>query len=115
MVQSRKRFSQRTLTFPGHAHEAYDSGYTVDGLRFATGCFHFILYYYDMERVMGNDTELLKMIVGLIIGPVDQSLQTYRRIGMFSRQTGSAWYPTEYPEFENWDPSNYERHTITII
>ena len=65
-----------------------------------------------MRNVRNQDTELQEIIVGLIIESVNQ---TYCRVGMFLHQIGSASEPTKYPKFENSDPSNYERHAITII
>jgi hypothetical protein len=55
------------------------------------------------------------VVIGLMVEPVEQRLQTYRRIGMFRHVLGSTSKLSEYHEFDDWNPSSCERHTITII
>jgi hypothetical protein len=117
MIRSTKRLGKHRRYPSGYAsgHEAYDSGYTVDGHRFAADSFHLVLRYYELHSYTGSYMELLKGVDGLIVEPVDQLHHTHRRIGRFRHEIGSTSLPSDYHEFDGWGPSNHERHTITII
>jgi hypothetical protein len=121
MVQSRERLCEQKVPVLGDfisGYQVYDSDYTGDdGRPFAAGTFHFILHHYDTThtRDVSEEAESVKVVIGLMVEPVEQRLQTYRRTGMFRHVLGSTIKPSEYHEFDDWDPSGCERHTITII
>jgi hypothetical protein len=118
MVQSQERLCKRKAPIHGSfstSYEVYDSGYNADGLRFASGNFYFVLHQYDVRYGSIDEMEAVSVFIGLIVEPLDQRLQTYRRIGMFRHCLGCTSKPSEYHEFDDWDPSKSERHTIIII
>jgi hypothetical protein len=118
MVQSQERLCEQKAPINDSfstSYEVYDSGYNADGLRFASGNYHFVLHQYDVRYGSIDEMEADRVLIGLIVEPLDQRLQTYRRIGMFRHCLGCTSKPSEYHEFDDWDPSKSERHTITII
>jgi hypothetical protein len=59
-------------------------------------------------------------VIGLILESDNKEKTVWRRIGAFrhiwSDELGEHDAPLEdYPEFADWDPENFERHTVTII
>lgn len=98
-------------------YEWYDNGCTKDGVRNMEGAYYFLMQYeHHTQDWMGR-------VAGLIVEPVDQEKTTYRRIGAFHHLWGEfrsehypdAPKPEDYPEFADFDPNKFERHTITII
>jgi hypothetical protein len=60
-------------------------------------------------------------VYGLILEVVDLEKSMYRRIGAFKHMWGDGRTdvdnpkPEDYPEFLDFDPENFERHTVSII
>ena len=114
---SERQYEQTPLitdSFPS-SYEVYDAGSTADALRSSSDSFHFILHHYDTTFGTSRKMDEVRVLLGLIVECIDQRLQTYRRIGMFRHCLGCSDEPCEYREFDDWDPSRSERHTITII
>ena len=118
MVRSSERHYEKTPliidSFPS-SYEVYDAGSTADALRSSSGSFHFILHHYDTTFGTSRKMDEVRVLLGLIVECIDQRSQTYRRIGMFRHCSGCSDEPCEYHEFDDWDPSRSERHTITIV
>jgi hypothetical protein len=124
-------------------YEWFEEGYMSDGTRPMETCFFFLVAYtkrrtsYDLatfpntltdaeakgNRVIDKDGYSVDLgnVLGLILEAVDLERSVYRRIGAFRHMWGDGRTtmdnprPEDYPEFLDFDPENFERHTITII
>jgi hypothetical protein len=83
-------------------------------------------YALSVEATGGSDKDDNRFfdvgyLYGLILEAVDPELPVYRRIGAFKHMWGDLRTsvdnpkPEDYPEFLDFDPENFERHTVTII
>jgi hypothetical protein len=77
------------------------------------GAYFFLMAYRKPESQNRNN------VIGLILEPRNKEKTKWRRIGAFQHLWNCV--PTEhdaplesYPEFNDWDPENFERHTVTI-
>lgn len=99
--------------------EWFDVGYQGDGTKSLENAYFLLLAYES-----NTSTNSAEIFWGLIIEPVDLKTSTYRRIGAFQHFTTAVmeaarrrdgYMLTDYPEFDDFDPDNLERQTITII
>jgi hypothetical protein len=121
-------------------YEWFEEGYASDGSRPMHSCFFLLLTHHKIrsrrtdhgyivaeEEAQGNpdiDSSLyvdIGYVYGLILEVVDLEKSIYRRIGAFKHMWGDGRTdvdnpkPEDYPEFLDFDPDNFERHTVTII
>jgi hypothetical protein len=121
-------------------YEWFEEGYTSDGSRPMHSCFFLLLAHgKNMESVtfdkyISTNTEAkgkpdmegdlrveIGYVYGLILEAVNPESSIYRRIGAFKHMWGDGRTsvnnpsPEDYPEFLDFDASNFERHTVTII
>jgi hypothetical protein len=122
-------------------YEWFEDGYTDDGDRPMSNCSFFLMAYEKNRRTLDVDSNTLSnaeargnqeingdkfsidigFVFGLILETVDPETSVYRRIGAFRHMWGDGRTfednpkPEDYPEFLDFDPNNFERHTITII
>jgi hypothetical protein len=121
-------------------YEWFDEGYMDDGSRPMHPCFFLLLGHSKRKSGRATETHTLSnteategsdmdddrrinlgYVYGLILEVVDPELPVYRRIGAFRhvwddrRTTMDNPKPEDYPEFLDFDPDNFERHTVTII
>lgn len=107
------------------SYEWYDGGYDLNGHRQVGNTYHFLMGFVP-QRQYTHDSQVIidpAECFGLIIEPVAEGSDVYRRIGAFCHPHGT-WTvadlqpkpePGECAEFEGFDPDNYQRHTVTII
>lgn len=136
-----KHFKTWTLDRLDLQYEQFDEGYLSDGDRPMDQCFFFLMAYqtervrkkvdYNTlsngeargnQEVNGDELKIdLGRVYGLILEAVDLDNAVYRRIGASKHMWGDGRTfednpkPEDYPEFVDFDPENFERHTITII
>jgi hypothetical protein len=124
-----------------YQYEWFEEGYMSDGTRPMQSCFFFLMAYRNdkysgevdantltNEKARGNQkiedgrySVDIGKVFGLILEAVDLEKSVYKRIGAFRHMWGDGRTfqdnprPEDYPEFLDFDPENFERHTITII
>jgi hypothetical protein len=122
-------------------YEWFEDGYTDGGDRPMNSCTFFLMAYEKNRHTSAVDHDTLTnaeakgnqeihadtfsvqigFVYGLILETVDPENSVYRRIGAFRHMWGDGRTfednpkPEDYPEFLDFDPDNFERHTITII
>ncbi|KAI4622206.1 hypothetical protein J4E83_004946 [Alternaria metachromatica] len=107
----------------GVQYEWFDTGHDAEKLNIRDMSTAYFLLLAHRERAwvldISNNFVQTEKLTGIIVEPVDEDRTTWRRIGLFDHPRGDGWmerdYSPGYPEFDDWDPENYERHTITII
>jgi hypothetical protein len=107
-------FSTHTCNLPHIQYEWFDAGYIDDKTRHTRGAYFFLMAYQKPTSQNRNS------VIGLILEPYNREKTVWRRIGAFQHLWNCV--PEEYdapledyPEFNDWDPENFERHTVTII
>ena len=118
-----RRMASRTVDIQGVQYEWFDTGHEGEDfhIRDMSTAYFLLLAHQEGAMVAGTGDELvlIERFIGIIIEPIDDDKTTWRRIGAFRHPRGDGWmeqdYSPGYPEFYDWDPKNYERHTITII
>jgi hypothetical protein len=110
-----KRYTRHVETWSMDAldyqYEWFEEGYHEDGSRVMEECYFFLMAYRRATTVITNDETI----------DVDRAESVYCRIGAFKHVWGKERtfednpLPEDYPEFLDFDPDNFERHTITII
>jgi hypothetical protein len=122
-------------------YEWFEDGYTDDGDRPMINYSFFLMAYQKdrytskvhfktltTEEAKGNQeingdkfSVDIGHVYGLILETVNLENSVYRRIGSFGHLWGDGRTfednpkSEDYPEFLNFDPNSFERHTITII
>jgi hypothetical protein len=132
-----KRYTRHVETWSMDAldyqYEWFEEGYHEDGSRVMEECYFFLMAYRRATTVITNDETIdvdaikhmhvlpVGHVYGLILECVDRAESVYCRIGAFKHVWGKERtfednpLPEDYPEFLDFDPDNFERHTITII
>jgi hypothetical protein len=94
----------------------FDIGCTVDRIMPIEDASFLLLAF---ERWPGDRDELTLYYYGILLWPIDGNTSHHRRIGYFRhRWTEQHDYDVpndHYPEFNDFDPANYERYSATII
>lgn len=107
----------------GHKYEWFDDGYRENGSRPMNGYFLFLLACRrpNTKIYPGNPLGLTLEVgntYSLVLGSVHMRMFTYRRVGAFKHVWGEERTCLDNPllgYYLDFDPKNFERHTITII
>jgi hypothetical protein len=107
-------FPTHTCNYPHIQYEWFDAGYIDNNTRHMRDAYFFLMAYRKLEPRKRNS------VIGLVLEPYNKEKTLWRRIGAFQHLWNGVpdEYDaplTDYPEFNNWDPNNFERHTVTII
>ena len=114
-----RRMPSWTVDHAGVQYEWFDSGYEGENLDYRDISTAYFLLLVHQEWSIHYNTGGADRLIGIIVEPIDDNETKWRRIGAFDHPSGDGWmeqeYSPGYPEFDGWDPENYERHTIMII
>jgi hypothetical protein len=93
--------------------EWFDVGYTSNGEMPIEDAYFLLLAQECWKRASGIH------YYGIILEAVSHDASKYRRIGCFhhrrTEKDGCFIANEHYPDFNDFDPNNYERRTVTIV
>lgn len=120
---SERKIRPYSYTDQSAQYEWFDTGHEGQNfeIRDMSTAYFLLLAHREWAWMLdiSNKSVQIEKLTGIIVEPVDDDRTTWRRIGLFDHPRGDGWighdYSPGYPEFDDWDPENYERHTITIV
>lgn len=109
-------------TFSNDQYEWFDDGYTDEFDRSMDEAFFFLMAFQKPETEEDGRCVEVGKVWGLIVERAGADGTKYHRIGAFSHLWGpgrtkehTAVTPEDYPEFIDFNPRCFKRHTITIV